>query len=107
MANWDQRFMELAGLVAGWSKDRSRQVGCVIVAPDNSLRSIGFKDFRAASTMITTIGMRAPPSTSGRNMLNGMQFMRLRAMGFRSLVAECICRGFPASTAPEPSSRQA
>lgn len=37
--------MELAGFVAGWSKDRSRQVGCVIVAPDNSLRSIGFNGF--------------------------------------------------------------
>src|SRR5437660_184888 len=45
MADWDQRFMELAGFVAGWSKDRSRQVGCVIVAPDNSLRSIGFNGF--------------------------------------------------------------
>lgn len=37
--------MELAGFVAGWSKDRSRQVGCVIIAPDNSLRSIGFNGF--------------------------------------------------------------
>lgn len=45
MADWDRRFMELAGFVAGWSKDRSRQVGCVIVAPDNSLRSIGFNGF--------------------------------------------------------------
>ena len=45
MADWDQRFMDLAGFVAGWSKDRSRQVGCVIVASDNSLRSIGFNGF--------------------------------------------------------------
>jgi dCMP deaminase len=45
MADWDRRYMELAQFVATWSKDRSRQVGCVIVAPDNSIRSIGFNGF--------------------------------------------------------------
>jgi dCMP deaminase len=45
MSDWDQRFMELARFVAKWSKDRSRQVGCVIIAPDNSVRSIGFNGF--------------------------------------------------------------
>ena len=39
---WDQRFMALAEHVGGWSKDRSRQVGCVIVAPDNSVLVIGY-----------------------------------------------------------------
>lgn len=37
--------MELAGFIGGWSKDRSRQVGCILVAPDNSVRSIGFNGF--------------------------------------------------------------
>lgn len=43
--NWDDRFMELAVHVSAWSKDRSRQVGCVIVAEDNSVRAIGFNGF--------------------------------------------------------------
>lgn len=37
--------MDLADLVGTWSKDRSRQVGCVIVAPDNTVRTIGFNGF--------------------------------------------------------------
>jgi dCMP deaminase len=45
MANWDQRFMELARHVATWSKDKSRQVGCVIVGPDNTVRALGFNGF--------------------------------------------------------------
>jgi dCMP deaminase len=45
MADWDLRFMDLAGFIGSWSKDRSRQVGCVVVAPDNSIRSIGFNGF--------------------------------------------------------------
>jgi dCMP deaminase len=45
MANWDRRFMDLARHVGYWSKDRSRQVGCVIVGPDNSVRAIGINGF--------------------------------------------------------------
>jgi dCMP deaminase len=45
MADWDQRFMVLASFVGAWSKDRSRQVGCIIVAPDNTVRAIGFNGF--------------------------------------------------------------
>lgn len=45
MADWDRRFMDLARLVGGWSKDRSTQVGCVIVGPRNEVRSIGYNGF--------------------------------------------------------------
>jgi len=31
MSKWDSRFMDLARLVASWSKDPSTQVGAVIV----------------------------------------------------------------------------
>ena len=44
-AHWDQRFMELAIHVAGWSKDRSTKVGCVIVGPANEVRSVGCNGF--------------------------------------------------------------
>lgn len=42
---WDRRFLELARHVAGWSKDPSTKVGCVIVGPDREIRSTGFNGF--------------------------------------------------------------
>ena len=38
---WDRRFVEMAELVATWSKDTT-QVGCVIVGPDREVRSVGY-----------------------------------------------------------------
>jgi dCMP deaminase len=45
VANWDKRFMGLALYIRQWSKDRGRKVGCVIVGPDNEVRSLGFNGF--------------------------------------------------------------
>lgn len=45
MADWDKRFMELARHIAGWSKDRSAKVGCVIVGVDNEVRATGHNGF--------------------------------------------------------------
>ncbi|MDH5671247.1 MAG: dCMP deaminase family protein [Myxococcales bacterium] len=45
MANWDVRFLQLADHIAGWSKDPSTRVGCVVVGPDRELRSTGFNGF--------------------------------------------------------------
>lgn len=42
---WAQRYMALADVVAGWSKDRSRGVGCVIVDPNGSILSMGYNGF--------------------------------------------------------------
>lgn len=42
---WDKRFVELAFHIAGWSKDPSTQVGCVVVGPDREIRSTGFNGF--------------------------------------------------------------
>lgn len=39
---WDQKFLGLALHVAGWSKDTSTQVGCVIVGPDHEVRALGY-----------------------------------------------------------------
>src|SRR3954447_3751356 len=44
-ADWDGRFMQLATLIGGWSKDRSRKVGCVIVGAHNEVRSTGYNGF--------------------------------------------------------------
>jgi dCMP deaminase len=41
----DKRFMGLAHHVAGWSKERGRLVGAVIVGPDDEVRSTGYNGF--------------------------------------------------------------
>lgn len=39
---WQHRFIKMARMVASWSKDRSTQVGAVIVTGDCHPRSFGF-----------------------------------------------------------------
>jgi dCMP deaminase len=45
VANWDNRFMELALHIGEWSKDRGKKVGSVIAGPWNEIRSIGYNGF--------------------------------------------------------------
>lgn len=42
---WDQRFLQMAGLVGTWSKDPSTKVGCVITDADNRVLGVGFNGF--------------------------------------------------------------
>lgn len=42
---WDQRFIDLAFHLSGWSKDPSTKVGCVVVGEDREIRSTGFNGF--------------------------------------------------------------
>ncbi len=42
---WDRFFIDGAQWAATKSKDRSRKIGCVIVGPDNEVRSVGFNGF--------------------------------------------------------------
>ena len=41
MTDWNQRFMDLAKHVAGWSKDPSTQVGAVVVNDKKQVISMG------------------------------------------------------------------
>ena len=45
MDKWDKRFVDLAHLIAGWSKDRSTKVGAVIVGRNREVISTGFNGF--------------------------------------------------------------
>lgn len=45
MNKWDQYFMTLANAAATLSKDRSTQLGCVIVGPDREIRATGYNSF--------------------------------------------------------------
>ncbi|NCC22834.1 MAG: dCMP deaminase family protein [Alphaproteobacteria bacterium] len=42
---WDKRFLDLARLVASWSKDPSTRVGAVIADQKNRIVSLGFNGF--------------------------------------------------------------
>jgi len=44
-AKWDARFLEMARLVGGWSKDPRRKVGCVLVDGKRRVVSVGFNGF--------------------------------------------------------------
>ena len=39
---WNYRFLELAELIAGWSKDPSTKTGAVVVGPDKEIRATGY-----------------------------------------------------------------
>jgi len=45
MSKWDSRFLRLAREIATWSKDRSTQVGAVIVGDDKTPGPYGFNGF--------------------------------------------------------------
>lgn len=45
MTDWDARWLELAALIASWSKDRSTQVGSVIVGGGNQILTTGYNGF--------------------------------------------------------------
>ncbi|WP_298952063.1 deaminase [uncultured Methylobacterium sp.] len=42
---WDLRFLEMADLIGGWSKDPSSKIGAVLVRPDRTIASVGFNGF--------------------------------------------------------------
>ena len=45
MDKWHNRFLDMAELVASWSKDPSTKVGAVIVRPDRTVASMGYNGF--------------------------------------------------------------
>lgn len=42
---WDKRFLDVAKLVASWSKDPSTQTGAVLVRQDRTIASLGYNGF--------------------------------------------------------------
>ena len=42
MTDWDARYLEVADLVASWSKDQSTKVGCVIVGEAGQILATGY-----------------------------------------------------------------
>lgn len=45
LSKWDQRFLELAAVVASWSKDPSTKCGCVIVDAQRNVVAPGYNGF--------------------------------------------------------------
>ena len=42
MDKWDKKFIKLSAHISGWSKDKNRKVGAVIVDNDNIVLSMGY-----------------------------------------------------------------
>lgn len=42
---WDRRFLDMAQLVASWSKDPNTRVGAVLVRPDKTIASTGYNGY--------------------------------------------------------------
>jgi dCMP deaminase len=56
---WDHRFLQLAEMVARWSKDPSTHVGAVIIRPDKTIASMGFNGFaRGVSDTLDRLSTR-------------------------------------------------
>jgi len=45
MGNWNKKFLDLTELVSSWSKDRSTQVGAVVVDDNNIPLVVGYNGF--------------------------------------------------------------
>lgn len=45
ISKWDQRFLELASVIASWSKDPSTKTGAVIVDENKHIVSVGYNGF--------------------------------------------------------------
>lgn len=58
--NWEEYYIKMAMLIATKSKDPSTQVGCVIVGPDNEVRSTGFNGFPRGVQEIGLQGVHHP-----------------------------------------------
>jgi dCMP deaminase len=44
-SKWHQRYMDLAKMIASWSKDPSTSVGAVAISDDNRILSTGYNGF--------------------------------------------------------------
>jgi len=47
ISKWDVRFMEMAKVIATWSKDPAKPVGALITTPRNTIVSLGFNGYPA------------------------------------------------------------
>lgn len=68
---WDEYFIKMAMLVASKSKDPSTQVGCVIVGPDNEVRSTGYNGFPRGVVEETTTPLHKVREV-GRSAFTGL-----------------------------------
>ncbi|RZN09696.1 hypothetical protein CWO91_16845 [Bradyrhizobium genosp. SA-3] len=44
-SDWTARFLDIARVVAGWSKDPGHKVGAVLVRPNRTIVSVGYNGF--------------------------------------------------------------
>lgn len=114
--NWDNRFLDLAKHVSGWSKDPSTKVGAVIVNDDKQVLSMGYNGFPRGVYDLASRYEDRPTKLlyvahAERNALDNA-FMDVRGATLYTTLCPCnecaksiIQRGIKRVIAPKPESR--
>ena len=72
---WHKRFMEVAELVATWSKDPSTKTGAIVVGPDREIRATGYNGLVRGVDDNKPERMERPTKYDFLNMPNVMLFI--------------------------------
>lgn len=89
---WDYRFMEMAHLISGWSKDPSTKVGAVIVR-SNEVLSMGFNGFPSMMTDSSEL-LNDRPKKYARTVhaeMNAVLRLSKRSLGMRIYTTMLPC----------------
>ena len=88
--SWDQKFLQLAFNIAEWSKDRSTKVGCVIVGPNNEIRSTGYNGMCRVLMIRWSAVTKDLLNICGLNTLKEMPFLMPLELVFLLITAHSI-----------------
>lgn len=100
---WHYRFMELAKLVATWSKDTSTKTGAVIVGPDKEIRATGYNGFVRGVDDDVFERFERPTKYDFLNMRKETPYIMPACAEPALKVAFCMQRISPVRTARAPS----
>lgn len=75
---WDRRFLELAGVIAGWSKHPSIRVGAVLVSRDRRIVGTGYNGPAPGTDDATLADQARPVSRTIHAELNAILFATRR-----------------------------
>ena len=90
---WEKRFLSLAAEVAGWSKDPSAKVGCVLATKDNRVVSLGYNGFPAGydDSVLPDISREEKLANTIHAELNAVLNANSSVAGAVAYVTHCCC----------------
>jgi dCMP deaminase len=107
LSHWDKRGLELAGLVASWSKDPSTKVGCAIFSPEKTVLGVGFNGFpkNTDDSQILNMDRSRKLFRTIHAELNAINFSNGDLIGSTFYVTHCPCSGCAANIIQHKPSR--